>query len=65
MQRQTNVCDKAKGALSVDVTRREMGLEAELDRLIAKHHDRRVAEGGAAGPGGVDGVREVPRRPQA
>jgi hypothetical protein len=32
--------------LSVDVTRREM-VEAELDRLIAKHHDRRVAEEGA------------------
>ena len=46
MQRQTNVCDKAKGALSVDVTRREM-VEAELDRLIAKRHDRRVAGKGA------------------
>jgi Ni/Co efflux regulator RcnB len=49
MQRQTNVCDKAKGALSVDVTRREM-VEAELDRLIAKRHDRRVAEEGARPP---------------
>ena len=47
MQRQTNVCDKAKGALSADVTLREMGLEAELDRLIAKRHDRCVAEEGA------------------
>jgi Ni/Co efflux regulator RcnB len=47
MQRQTNVCDKAKGASSVEVTRREMGLGAELDRLIAKRHDRRVAEEGA------------------
>jgi hypothetical protein len=32
--------------LSVDVTRRET-VEAELDRLIAKRHDRRVAEEGA------------------
>jgi hypothetical protein len=46
MQRQTNVCDKAKGALSLDVRRRKM-VEAELDRLIAKRHDRRVAEEGS------------------
>jgi hypothetical protein len=46
MQRQTNVCDKAKGALSVDVTRRKI-VEAELDQLIAKWHDRRVVGKGA------------------
>jgi hypothetical protein len=32
--------------LSVEVTRRKM-VEAELDRLIAKRHDRRVAGKGA------------------
>lgn len=46
MRRQTNVCGEAKEAPSVHVTREEM-VEAELDRLITKRHNkRRVFEEG-------------------